>query len=522
MFRFSSSILFVKLILGFLFTAFAFSNSHSAFAQSLADIIEQSEKSLVRIEVKGLQGGSLGSGFIVSDDGLLVTNVHVLAGAEKAIAIFPSGKKFEIVGTLHIDEARDICIARIKFPNSTAIKLADALPRKGETVTALGSPMGLSFTATTGIVSGIRSSDDIGRDIDNKSMEGTWVQVDAALSGGNSGGPLINGKGEVVAMSTLASQGAAQNLNFGISIIDIRSALVEAKTATEIAFVDGVGKIESHATSDAPNAIVKRIEIPESALRKYTQEGRESYRELATKVQRSATAVEKEWRLMKKGEPYLPPGATSDAEAILSTTQRGKKKFYFRGESTKKRYVKQKEDKKNELNELKATLKESSKDQALFALLRKAGPILDPQEPKSIGFLAGATVIHAYNEHEIIVEYEGSPYLMWVESSAGLSAGEELSARPAFVSGTKTLMIPGKTTMAVTVLQTVTKRELEKVALGDPQYLSWSDKTGKYKIEAILLKNDGKMVHLKKRDGSTIQVPLSRLDKKSKEAAAGN
>ena len=177
------------------------------------------------------------------------------------------------------------------------IKLAGALPRKGETVTALGSPLGLSFTATNGIISAIRSGEELGREIGDTSMKGTWVQVDAALSPGNSGGPLINRKGEVVAMSTRASQGVAQNLNFGISIVDIRAAVVKAKVSNQIAFSAGVGKIGNHSSgrgsAGRPPAALVRKEIPESSLEGYIQEGRDSFRQLAGRVRRDATASKK-------------------------------------------------------------------------------------------------------------------------------------------------------------------------------------------------------------------------------------
>ena len=81
-------------------------NPLSAVAQedSLANVIERCEASVVRIEVKGYAGEGLGSGFVVAENGLVVTNVHVLAGAKTAVAIFPNGKRHAIVGTFVIDE----------------------------------------------------------------------------------------------------------------------------------------------------------------------------------------------------------------------------------------------------------------------------------------------------------------------------------------------------------------------------------------------------------------------------------
>ena len=501
--------------------SFLFLSAGSLSAQlNLADVIEESEKSVVRIEVKGKDGGGLGSGYIVSKDGKLVTNVHVLAGAERAVAIFPNGDKYEIVGTLFIDEGRDICVAKIKLADAIPIKLAADLPRKGETVTALGAPMGLSFTATTGIISAIRPGDELGRDIGDTSMKGTWIQVDAALSPGNSGGPLINKKGEVVAMSTRASQGAAQNLNFGISIKDIRMGIKKAEDASLTKLPDGVGKIKMHdiggGGESSPDSIISKKEVPASSLQNYIKLGDESFKDLSSAIRREAKKVDRDYREMRSGKIGFPGNYNGDAEYVVMSG-RTKKTYFFARESTKKRIVGRKEARRNKLKELKETLKEADHETALHALLQNAGPALDPREPNSVGFINGAVVMHAYNDHDIMVSYDGAPFLMWVESSSGLSVGQELTAMPAYVAGTETVAVPGKSTMSVTVLQAITDRELEKAVIGN--YPVWNDKSGKHSVEAKLVENDGTHVHLKKKDGSIVKVPLSILDEDSLKAA---
>ena len=124
--------------------------------EDLADVIERCEKSVVRIEVN--KGESLGSGYVVDAEGTIVTNVHVLAGAKEAKAVFADGKTVDIKGTFHYDKTRDICVAKLAKGKYQPIKVHAKLPRKGETVTALGAPRGLSFTATNGIVSAIRKA----------------------------------------------------------------------------------------------------------------------------------------------------------------------------------------------------------------------------------------------------------------------------------------------------------------------------------------------------------------------------
>lgn len=503
------SFVFLVLLIGF---------SAVSFAQDdLANVIEESEKSVIRIEVKGINGGSLGSGYIVSDDGMFVTNVHVLAGAELAYAIFPNEKRYEIVGTYHIDEGRDICVAKLKSAKTVPIKLAAALPRKGQTVTALGSPLGLSFTATNGIISAIRDGAELGKDIDDNSMKGTWIQVDAALSPGNSGGPLINSKGEVVAMSTRASQGGvAQNLNFGISIKDISAAVAKSKNSSLTSLADGVGKIKDHdigGRSSEPNSIIRRREIPESALKEYVQRGKDEFKDIARNIRRETTAATKVLKEMQKGEIGIPSHmATAGVEAV-SVPGRSSEKYYFRSDAVKRRYVKRKNEQVTKLKKLKTTLAGGNEQSSLLAILRDAGPGVDTQEENTIGFLEDAIVLHAFNDHEIAVVHDEQSYLMWVESTTGLSRGQELSPMVVFVAGTETMAIPGKGSISVTVLQAVTDRQIEKFVPPVVEFRTW--RSGQHSIEAKLINNDGTRVTLETRDGRRIDIPLNKLDDES-------
>ena len=85
----------------------------NAWQGELADLIERSEKSVVRIEVETLNGRSQGSGFVVESTGTIITNYHVMAGAIKATAAFPDDSKYDITGIRHLDKSRDICICKI-------------------------------------------------------------------------------------------------------------------------------------------------------------------------------------------------------------------------------------------------------------------------------------------------------------------------------------------------------------------------------------------------------------------------
>lgn len=505
-------------------------SKQTIFAQTdFAAVIKEAEKSLVRIEVQGIDGGGLGSGFVVTESGRLVTNVHVLAGAQKAYAIFPNDNtRYEITHTTHIDEGRDICIAQLKTSKRLVpIKLAEKLPSKGENIIGLGSPLGLSFTATRGIVSAIREGAELARDLGDDSMRGTWLQVDVALSPGNSGGPLINSKGEVVAMSTRASQGVAQNLNFGISVKDIRQAINDSKSNSRTDLASGVGKIEDHdvsgGASSGPESIVSKKSVPATALNEYLALTKEDYKVLAKRVRSDATEQLKKYKQMKSGVVGIPGQAGGDSEVMIVTNGRVDK-YFFRSDAVKRRRVRKKEDRVNELKKLRGQLTSKATPEAINALAKHAGPALDPQEKHSVGFMTDAVVLHSFNDHEVVVLYDNSPFLMWVESTAGLTPGQEISPTPVFVSGTQTIEIPGRSsTLSVTTLQTVTERELSKVLSA---YMAsstktgvWRDVSGKYEIEAELVKNDGKHVHLKKANGKIVKVPLIKLDADSRKWA---
>src|SRR5204862_6159536 len=108
------------------------------------------------------------------------------------------------------------------------LPLAEKLPRKGDKVAAFGSPIGLSFSASEGIVSAIRTGTELntmlpgfGRD---REEHATWVQTTASISPGNSGGPLIDMQGQIVGLNTLIVSGG-NNLNFAISVNDVRALL---------------------------------------------------------------------------------------------------------------------------------------------------------------------------------------------------------------------------------------------------------------------------------------------------------
>ena len=471
--------------------------------ENLADIIEQAEKSVVRINVESTEGASLGSGFVVSDDGRIATNVHVMAGARKANVTFVNGESFEIKGTYLVDKARDICICKIDSSGLRPLPFASALPRKGEQVTALGSPRGLSFTATTGIVSAIRSGEEMART--RAGIKGTWIQVDTSLSPGNSGGPLINRDGQLVAMSTLASFGQSQNLNFGVASNEIRAAVESSKGRSLTRLSQGTAKIEMDEMETASSSI--RKPVPGPALQDYIASGREDFDFLKRELRKEYGRLNKTLSAMKRGKTFTRSGAPVEKQHIGRTVR-----YAFANASIKNDVISDIEKRVRKLKKLLDAIGTEATNDSLFALLWNYGPELDPRQKGSVGFLNEAVVLHAATEHDAIVVYQNVPYLIWVKDTSGLAIGQDLTPGPVHVVGAKTVLIPGQGSVAVTILNSVTELELEKAIFPVGRGVrTWSSKSGTFSKEAKYVSHDATHVVLESTTGKTMKVPIGKL-----------
>lgn len=164
-----------------------------------------------------------GSGFVVSSDGLILTNAHVIDGSDRVSVTLKDGRTFEgkVMGT---DPLTDVAVIKIEADNLPAVTFADSEQlQPGEWTIAIGNPLGLDNTVTTGIVSATgRSSAQIG--VADKRVN--FIQTDAAINPGNSGGPLLNAKGEVIGINTAIIQGA-QGLGFAIPVNTARDVAEE-------------------------------------------------------------------------------------------------------------------------------------------------------------------------------------------------------------------------------------------------------------------------------------------------------
>lgn len=156
-----------------------------------------------------LYGDVLGSGFFISKN-RIVTNYHVIEGADKIQITTNKNKKYEIKRIVGYDEKLDIAVLEIDEKNAS-LTISPSDTGVGENVYALGSPLGLTGTMTNGMVS------TASRIFDNED----FIQITASISKGNSGGPLVNEYGEVIGINTLYINGG-QNLNFAINIKELQ------------------------------------------------------------------------------------------------------------------------------------------------------------------------------------------------------------------------------------------------------------------------------------------------------------
>jgi serine protease Do len=171
----------------------------------------------------GFSNRSLGSGFIISADGYLLTNAHVVEGADEITVRLTDKREFKakVIGT---DKRTDVALIKIEASGLPVVKLGDPNKlRVGEWVLAIGSPFGFDNTVTAGIVSGK------GRSLPQENLV-PFIQTDAAVNPGNSGGPLFNMRGEVVGINSqiYSRTGGYMGLSFAIPIdlaLDVQNQL---------------------------------------------------------------------------------------------------------------------------------------------------------------------------------------------------------------------------------------------------------------------------------------------------------
>lgn len=174
------------------------------------NVINNVSNTIANITIQTAQGDGSGSGVIISSDGLILTNNHVVESATKISVTLSDGNIYEanVRGT---DPITDLAVIELASPpnNLRAAVFADSDNVKvGDTVAAIGNPLGLSQTATTGIVSSLNRPVTTSLSSDGSIVSTNAIQVDASINPGNSGGPLFNSNGEVIGItSSIATLG---------------------------------------------------------------------------------------------------------------------------------------------------------------------------------------------------------------------------------------------------------------------------------------------------------------------------
>lgn len=214
-------------------------NSANFTEGSIADIADKVSKSVVSIVTStkttnyfgmSYNGSAAGTGIIVSSDGYILTNKHVINGATDITVILDDGTSYEDVDIAAVDPLNDIAFLKIKDASDlTAATLGDSKTiNVGQQVIAIGNALGeYQNSVTSGIVSGtgrdVTASDGSGQNAETLS---DMIQTDAAINSGNSGGPLVNAAGEVIGVNTATST-SAENMGFAIPISSVKGMLAQ-------------------------------------------------------------------------------------------------------------------------------------------------------------------------------------------------------------------------------------------------------------------------------------------------------
>ena len=238
--------------------------------KTVQDIYRQEGRGVVFIQSQGVSGGedafgqeqqgtATGSGFVVDEDGTIITNAHVVDGASKVTVSFEEGGDAIDADVKGVDDDADIAVLKInpEGRNLTVLPLGDSSElRVGDPVVAIGNPFGLQRTVTTGIVSALQRQVDAPSGFPISDV----IQTDASINPGNSGGPLLNAKGEVIGINSQIATGGGQGsvgIGFAVPIDQVKEELPTLRAGKEVkrAYLGVV-------MGDVTDPIAKALDLP--------------------------------------------------------------------------------------------------------------------------------------------------------------------------------------------------------------------------------------------------------------------
>lgn len=193
--------------------------------ERIASLFEEQADSVVLIAAaqKNDQENKLGSGFVVSEDGLIVTNAHLVSQVDKIIVKLRNNRAYRHVRVVAVDEEKDIAVLKINAQGLKAVKVGNSKHVEiGQRVVTIGNPLGFEGTVSDGLISSLREG--------NKGFR--IFQTSVPLSNGSSGGPLFDLKGKVIGITT-ASHLKGQNLNFAVPINYVKPLLRRVRRQTD-------------------------------------------------------------------------------------------------------------------------------------------------------------------------------------------------------------------------------------------------------------------------------------------------
>ena len=237
--------------------------------ETVSQIVQNVKPSVVSIKAEGSSGSGTGSGFIFREDGYIVTNNHVAAPAVNSgkLTVYLEDKTSFVAKLVGRNASYDLAVLKIDATGLKPVNIGDSSAiNVGDLTVAFGSPLGLTGTVTSGIVSAINRPVTAGGADDQSFISA--IQTDAAINPGNSGGPLVNGQGQVIgvnsAIATLGNgtQSGSIGLGFAIPINQAQRIVTEiinsGKSSTPIAGIsidstfEGVGAKIAEVVSDGP------------------------------------------------------------------------------------------------------------------------------------------------------------------------------------------------------------------------------------------------------------------------------